>query len=814
MFKKLSIKWKIMSYMLVIALLGTIIGFVSIFSMKKLESNYKTLIENDIKIQTVLWELDSYQNAISTTERGVMLKAFNEDIRKANYNFMNKNWDYIKELYKKSDELVSFRGGDEKWESFKEKFDLWIIAHEKFIEIANDYEKLLEENKINQANIKYEELANQSIISRNTFVDSENLLLEAIKANEAFVKEQVLLMNKNLNKTFAFLIITMIISLLLACIIGYLSANKISKRIKKVVNYSKELSLGNIDIDISNKELQKDSNDETIILLKTFNKMKNNISYQATAINKVSNGDLDFEMKVLSNKDFMGNSISKMIDNIKDILIGIDKVKEDILDGYIDKKMDNENLNGSWSQMVSNFNNSLSVLSDNLENMPLPFISMSRDFEIKYMNKKALELGNINKNDLQYGKKCFDIFKNEHCQTQNCASEKSMKLKSSYQAETKIGEGENAKYINYISNPIMDKNGEIRSCTKIMIDQTKVKKNQIFMEKVNEYQDKAVKRLKENIDDLKFGKLSLVRGLDKFDKGLELVASNYVQIKDSLNETVSNLNSMLKEIFIVADQVATSSDEIAKASTSMAKEITEQSAANEEIVANIENVQNMTQDNFEMVEETKKSSDESILYVEEGTQQMEEMLNVMNEINEASVEVSKIITTIQQIANQTNLLSLNAAVEAARAGEHGKGFAVVADEVKELARRSSKSAKETESILRTAIDKSVKGKETAKKTKEAFINIKKSFDNVEKFITKITQSSHLFSEAINEITLGLQQLAISTETNTATVEQNTAASQELASQADTLKGLIDKFETYDEIDIRAYNKFKEDEYIG
>lgn len=803
-----------MSYMLVIALLGSVIGFVSIFSMKKLESNYKTLIEKDIPIQTVLWELDSYQNAMSTTERGVMLKAFTDDIRKANYNFMYKYWDYVKELYKKSDELVSFRGGGEKWQIFKQKFDLWIIAHEKFIEMAEDYEKLLEENKIVESQVAYQALAQQSIVSRNTFVDSENVLLEIIKDNEAFVQNEVVLMNSSLNKTFTLLSVIMVITLLLACVIGYLSASKISKRIKKVVEYSKELSLGNININISNKDLGRNSNDETIVLMESFNRMKDNISYQATAINRVSNGDLDFDMNILSDKDLMGNSINKMIENIKVILSGINQLKEDILDGYIDKKMNNESLNGSWSDMILNFNESLEVLSDNLENMPLPFISMGKDFEIKYMNRKALELGKITKSDLEYGKKCYDVFRNDHCQTQSCGTNRAIQLKSSYQAETKIGSGENAQYVNYISNSILDKSGEVRSATEIIIDQTKVKKNQIFMEKVNKYQDKAVKKLQGNIDDLKFGKLSLVRGLDKFDKELESVASNYVQIKNSLNETVSNLNSMLKEIFMVADQVATSSDEIAKASTSMAKEITEQSAANEEIVANIENVQNMTQQNFDMVEETKKSSDESISYVNEGTDQMEEMLTVMNEINEASVEVSKIITTIQEIANQTNLLSLNAAVEAARAGEHGKGFAVVADEVKELARRSSKSAKETESILRTAIDKSARGKETAKKTKEAFINIKKSFDNVENFITKITESSHSFSEAINEITLGLQQLAISTETNTATVQENTAASEELASQADTLKGLIEKFETYEEKDeLRAYNKYEEDEEV-
>jgi methyl-accepting chemotaxis protein len=803
--------------MLVIALLGTVIGFVSIFSMKKLENNYKTLIEKDIPIQTVLWELDSYQNAISTTERGVMLKAFTDDIRKANYNFIYKYWDYVKGLYKKSDELVSFRGGGEKWEIFKQKFDLWIIAHEKFMQMAEEYESLLEENKIAESQKAYRELAKQSIISRNTFVDSENVLLEVIKDNEVFVKDQVVLMNKSLNKTFTLLSIIMIVTLLLACIIGYLSANKISNRIKKVVKYSKELSMGNININISNKDLGRDSNDETIILMESFNKMKDNISYQATAINRVSNGDLDFDMKVLSDKDLMGNSINKMIENIKEILNEINKLKEDILDGYIDEKMESENLKGSWSDMILNFNESLEVLSDNLENMPLPFISMGKDFEVKYMNKKALEFANITRNDLNYGKKCYDIFRNEHCQSQNCGTNKAIKLKSSYKAETEIGQNDNQKYIQYISNSILDKTGEVRSATEIIIDQSKIKKNEIFMEKVSKYQDKAVKKLQGNIDDLKFGKLSLVRGLDKFDKELESVATNYIQIKDSLNETISNLNSMLKEIFIVADQVATSSDEIAKASSSMAREITEQSAANEEIVANIENVQNMTQKNFDMVEETKKSSDESISYVNEGTMQMEEMLTVMNEINEASLEVSKIITTIQEIANQTNLLSLNAAVEAARAGEHGKGFAVVADEVKELARRSSKSAKETESILRTAIDKSARGKETAKRTKEAFINIKKSFDNVENFITKITESSQLFAEAINEITLGLQQLAISTETNTATVQENTAASEELASQADSLKGLIEKFETYDEREkLRVYNKFEEDEeeYIG
>ena len=157
-----------------------------------------------------------------------------------------------------------------------------------------------------------------------------------------------------------------------------------------------------------------------------------------------------------------------------------------------------------------------------------------------------------------------------------------------------------------------------------------------------------------------------------------------------IRATISNvLNKIIKSLHLASDEMNKAALEVSETSVALAESTTQQAAALQETSASLEQINSMVSTNAEKAGLANTLMEKSESVIKNGKTSMEEMIKAMNSINDSSVEISKIIKVIQEIAFQTNLLALNAAVEAARAGEHGKGFAVVAEEVRNLAQRTA-----------------------------------------------------------------------------------------------------------------------------
>ncbi|MCP4266506.1 MAG: hypothetical protein GY777_13195 [Candidatus Brocadiaceae bacterium] len=163
-------------------------------------------------------------------------------------------------------------------------------------------------------------------------------------------------------------------------------------------------------------------------------------------------------------------------------------------------------------------------------------------------------------------------------------------------------------------------------------------------------------------------------------------------------------------------------------------------------------------------------------YAENGTRQIEQMNASMDDIKASNLKISEFTKVIDDIANKTDLLAVNAAIEAANAGDHGKGFAVVAEEVRNLSRRSATAAKETSNLINISVDKTVHGAQLAEECKKAIDDIKNATEEQK--------------DRMHQINLSSQGMDSVTQQNAATAEETASASEELSAQAHTLRDQV------------------------
>ncbi|ONI44337.1 hypothetical protein AN641_07530 [Candidatus Epulonipiscioides gigas] len=262
---------------------------------------------------------------------------------------------------------------------------------------------------------------------------------------------------------------------------------------------------------------------------------------------------------------------------------------------------------------------------------------------------------------------------------------------------------------------------------------------------------------------------------------------NIDKIQQSLSKTFDNMETISSQLSLGSEQVSESAKSVAEGVVSQIESIKNLSSNMQEMTAKITQT---TQNTMEVKTYNQKSQQALI----QSNEQVKEMIEAMGDINAKSQEIQKIIQDIDDIAFQTNILSLNAAVEAARAGESGKGFAVVADEVRNLAKKSAQSAKDTATLILQTTEVVDVGNKIAENTSSS---IKVVITNAQELsvlvdhIAEVAQDQSLNASYINT---EIEQISNVVSSNSASAKESATTSEELSEQSIVLQNLLSKFQ--------------------
>lgn len=270
-------------------------------------------------------------------------------------------------------------------------------------------------------------------------------------------------------------------------------------------------------------------------------------------------------------------------------------------------------------------------------------------------------------------------------------------------------------------------------------------------------------------------------------------AGDFSSIKSSLDGILQQLRSTMAQIQKSSAQVLTSSGQMSTSAQALSRGAVQQASAVEELATSVGSISEDVSKNAQNAGEANRQASEMAQELALSKEQMNRMVKSMEDINCASDEIERIINTIEDIAFQTNIISLNASVEAQRAGESGKGFAVVADEVRTLAAKSAEASKNTSALIEQSVHAVHRGSKVADETAASIERIMGLSETMTALIDEISKASEEQAEKVAQVSIGIDQISGVVQTNSDMAQESAAAGEELSGQAKALEDMIVRF---------------------
>ncbi|WP_386080057.1 methyl-accepting chemotaxis protein [Vreelandella sp. F11] len=253
------------------------------------------------------------------------------------------------------------------------------------------------------------------------------------------------------------------------------------------------------------------------------------------------------------------------------------------------------------------------------------------------------------------------------------------------------------------------------------------------------------------------------------------------------------LQTIVTQVRASAEAVASNSEQIAEGNNDLSSRTEQQASALAETASAMEQLNSTVKLNADNSEQASKEASSASNTAKQGGAAVNQVVATMNDLNKSSQEIAGIISTIDAIAFQTNILALNASVEAARAGEHGRGFAVVAEEVRKLAQRSADAAKEINDLISSNLERVTHGNERAEEASKSTEQIVAAIERVTSIMQEISHASAEQSTGVQEVGRAVTEMDQVTQQNAALVHESATAANSLRQNAHSLLHSMEVF---------------------
>lgn len=300
------------------------------------------------------------------------------------------------------------------------------------------------------------------------------------------------------------------------------------------------------------------------------------------------------------------------------------------------------------------------------------------------------------------------------------------------------------------------------------------------------------RELKKYIQDIDYTLAQMAQGNMNLTVGNDYLGE-FAPIQAAMGQILDALNTALSRIHVTAQQVSEESVQMATDAQTLSSGSVEQAAAVQELSASIQDISRQVDRTSEDAGDARTASEEAAMQLEICDRKMEALTAAMEDISKSSQQIGGIVKTMEDIAFQTKILSLNASVEAARAGEAGRSFSVVADEVQTLANKSSASAHNITQLIENSMQLVAYGASLSSDTTEALAVVISSARKSTEIVERIAGSAVEQSQSLKQLTLGMEQISEVVQTNAATAEKSAASARELSGQAEELKVAVQRF---------------------